>query len=121
VDGEQLMQLVLQEIDHYNYQPPADLAGDRWPREKVEQHLERMWRALVRPYRQRFELRETSQQVSQPSPEYAEYWVVADTTGGNLEWFDPVTGEFGLGQHVDSGLPVSIGVRGDAVGVFMAM
>ena len=37
------------------------------------------------------------------------------------EWYDRSTGEFGLGVRVEGfAIPVSIGVRGDLVGVFCA-
>jgi hypothetical protein len=48
--------------------------------------------------------------------------VVAKGDAGYLEWYDPATGEFGLACHMEeSAVPVSIGVRGDLVGVFCAM
>jgi hypothetical protein len=76
---------------------------------------------LVEPYLQRFELRETYDQARQHGPVFAEFWVVAQS-GDYLEWYDPATGEFGLGHRLeDSATPVSIGVRGDLVGVFCAM
>ena len=54
-------------------------------------------------------------------PSYADYWVVAKSCG-YLEWFDPAAGDFGLAHWVSGRpLPVSIGVRGDLVGVFCAM
>jgi hypothetical protein len=101
--------------------PPGTTVGVPWSAEKVHDHVETLKPALVEPYLQRFELRETYEQSAQPEPSYAEYWVVAES-GCYLEWYDPATGEFGLGQRREgSSTPVSIGVRGDLVGVFCAM
>ncbi|HMC64522.1 MAG TPA: hypothetical protein VKI65_06260, partial [Gemmataceae bacterium] len=70
---------------------------------------------------QRFELRETYEQVRQQDPTFAEFWVVAERSTC-LEWYDPATGEFGLGRRIEgSATPISIGVRGDLVGAFCAM
>ncbi len=52
---------------------------------------------MVEPYVQRFELREIYDQVGQSEPSYADFWVVAESGAGYLEWYDPATGEFGLG------------------------
>jgi hypothetical protein len=121
MDGEQLGEFVLAQLEGYHYDPPPGLKGNPFSPHKVRQYLARMRQALIPPYRQRFELRETYEQVGQLSPAIAEYWVVAKGKSGYLEWYDPQTGDFGLGISTGDGLPVSIGVRGDAVGVFMAM
>jgi hypothetical protein len=107
---------------HYEAPPPGSTIGVPWPAEKVYGYVEKLNAALVKPYLQRFELRETYEQVSHAEPNYAEFWVVAEREGGYLEWYDPGTGEFGLGIRCEgSTIPVSIGVRGDLVGVFGAM
>jgi hypothetical protein len=41
---------------------------------------------------------------------------------GYLQFYDPLSGEFGLAVETEPGeQPVTIGVRGDLVGVFCAM
>ena len=84
-------------------------------------NVERLRGALVDPYVQRFELRETYEQVGESQPTYADFWVIAKGNGGYVEWYDPASGEFGLGIQQGSEIPVSIGMRGDLVGVFCAM
>jgi hypothetical protein len=123
MDGGTLQALVHEMLARFRYEtpPPGTTLGIPWSAEKVYDHVERLKRALVDPYLQRFELRETYEQSGQHEPSYAEYWVVAES-GCYLEWYDPATGEFGLGQRREgSPTPVSIGVRGDLVGVFFAM
>jgi hypothetical protein len=124
MDPDTVLSLVRDTLAGYRYEspPPGSTRGVPWSAEKVYAYVERLKAALVPPYLQRFELRETSEQVAQAEPGYAEFWVVAAGHGGYLEWYDPSTGEFGLGIYGEgSGTPVSIGVRGDLLGVFCAM
>jgi hypothetical protein len=121
MDSERLAELVLRQIEGYRYDPPPGLIGNALPPEEVRRYIERLRQALVRPYLQRFELRETAEQIGREHPEYAEYWVVAEGGGDYVEWYDPERGEFGLAVRGGSGVPVSIGVRGDVVGAFIAM
>jgi hypothetical protein len=123
VDRTAIEQLIREMLAGYRYEPPppGSTIGVPWSADKASGYVEKLKEALVRPYLQRFELRETYEQVGQREPSYAEFWVVAEA-GSYLEWYDPSTGEFGLGQRVEGGsTPVSIGVRGDLVGVFCAM
>jgi hypothetical protein len=123
MNREAVSALVRETLAAFRYKtPPAgSTIGVPWSADKSASHVEKLREALVEPYVQRFELRETYGQVEQPEPRYSEFWVVAEV-GGYLEWYDPATGEFGLGQRVEgSSIPVSIGVRGDLVAVFCAM
>ncbi len=87
----------------------------------MSSYVEKLKEALVEPYPQRFELRETYEQIKQQEPSYKEYWVVAES-GTYLEWYDPSTGDFGLGQRLEgSAVPVSIGTRGGLVAAFCAI
>lgn len=116
-------QLVLCLLSEYNHQPPQPDAtvGVPWSAEKVGGYAELLKQALVPPRLERFALAETYEQIQAGSTECASYWVVAER-GGYLEWYDPTTNEFGLGQLAGDGDGfVSIGVRGDLVGVFCAM
>src|SRR4051794_2792742 len=114
MDRKAVSALVRAMLASYLYElPPGGTIGVPWSADKESSHVEKLREALVQPYLQRFELRETYEQVGQPEPSYAEFWVVAEA-GSYLEWYDPATGEFGLGQRAESGSnPVSIGVRGD--------
>ena len=95
--------------------------GTPWSTEKVAEYVELLRQSLVPPRLERFVLSETYAQVQAKSPVRAEYWVVAER-GGYVEWYDRATKEFGLGQASSDGMGlVSIGVRGDLVGVFCAM
>jgi hypothetical protein len=123
VDGAAITELVREALAGYRYEPPppGSTTGVPWSADKVFAYVERLKACLVAPYLQRFELRETYPQCAAVEPTFADYWVVAESSG-YLEWFDPAAGEFGLGQRIDGqAVPVSIGVRGDLVGVFCAM
>ena len=101
--------------------PPGATVGTAWSAEQWAECRARLLSALVDPYLQRFELRETFEQIESTAPATAQYWVVA-RSASHLEWFDPVAGEFGLGEHVEGhAVPISVGVRGDLIGVFGAI
>src|SRR5207249_11925713 len=89
--------LVRDTLASYRYEPPpaGSTVGVPWPAEKVYAYVEKLREALVEPYLQRFELRESYEQVIRPEPSYAEFWVVAEGGGGYLEWHDPDSGELG--------------------------
>ena len=115
--------LIRETLAGYRHEPPrrSNTIGTRWSADKVADRVERLRKCLVEPYLQRFELRESRAQCAAAEPTFADYWVVAESDG-YLEWFDPTSGEFGLGQRVeDHIMPISIEVRGDLVGVFCAM
>ena len=124
MDRDAVSALVRDTLAGYRYEPPpsGSTVGVPWSAEKVYGYVEMLRAALVPPYLQRFALRETYEQVTCGEPSYAEFWVVAEGAAGYVEWYDPSTGEFGLGiRGGDPATPVSIGVRGDLVGVFCAM
>jgi hypothetical protein len=124
MDRSAVSSLVRDTLAGYRYEPPptGSTIGVPWSAEKVYAYVEKLSAALVEPYLQRFELRESYEEVGQDEPSYAEFWVIAEGNGGYLEWYDLASGEFGLGLRGEgSAPPVSIGVRGDFVGVFCAM
>jgi hypothetical protein len=123
VDRGAIQELIRTTLAGYRYEPPprGSTFGEPWSADKVYSHVEQLRKSLVEPYLQRFELRESYSQCVAAESTYAEYWVVAESAG-YLEWFDPAAEEFGLGQRIEgSALPVSIGARGDLVGVFCAI
>jgi hypothetical protein len=68
-----------------------------------------------------FTLRDTKAENDAVVPLIASYWVVAQSPG-YIQFYDPITEEFGLAVEATQGKPpVTIGVRGDLVGVFCAM
>lgn len=115
--------IVTVEINKYRYEPPApgSTVGVPWSTEKVAAHVELLKQSLVPPRLESFALAETYEQITNQVSANAEYWVVAESDG-YVEWYDPTTNEFGLGQPSSDGSGlVSIGVRGDLVGVFFAI
>lgn len=123
MDRAAIQELIRVTLAGYRYEPPPpdSTIGVPWSADKVYTYVERLRGCLVEPYLERFELRETYPQCVAAEPAFADYWVVAESAG-YLEWFDPAAGEFGLGQRVEGrSVPVSIGVRGDLVGVFCGM
>lgn len=112
--------MVQDELRTYSYEEPelGTTLGKPWSEEKVLCYIPKLKRALVKPYLQRFRLEESGERRDHPV--FAEYWVVA-IDHGYLEWYDPESGEFGLGAETVEGEMISIGVRGDLVGVYCAM
>jgi hypothetical protein len=113
--------IVVAEIDHYQPQGSDSTVGVPWSERKVAAHVEMLKQCLVPPRLESFTLAENYEQVTSKVQTNAEYWVVAEH-GGYVEWYDPGANEFGLGKPSTNGTSlVSIGVRGDLVGVFCAM
>lgn len=123
MNQEDLNELICGILFEYKYEVPnqGSCIGTPWDSERIYSYVELLKASLVQPYIQQFELAETYGQCISSVKEYADYWVVVEK-GICLEWFDPATQEFGLGERgVEGSLPCSIGVRGDLVGVFCAM
>lgn len=121
--AQEVETLVLQLLKEYSYQEPdpGSTMGIPWSSKKVGIHVELLEKSRVSPRIERFKLAETYEQILAGSVDCANYWVIAEC-GDYLEWYDPETNEFGLGQMAADGERlVSIGVRGDLVGVFCAM
>ena len=124
MNSEEVAALVRRLIDEYHYElpEPGTTLGTPWSQAKIVEHVILLKSCLVQPYKQMFLLREGGNPPKPNAAEIEGYWVVAERPGFYLEWFDPSTGEFGLGKSASNGQPAaSIGVRGDVVGVFCAM
>jgi len=121
--SEEIKKIVDKDLDSFEYIAPEPGAtyGEPWSEEKVMSYLPKLKAALVEPYFQKFLLKETYEQAEEGHNEYASYWVIAEEDP-YYQWYDPDTNEYGLAQKsaLDDQL-VSIGVRGDLVGVYCAM
>ncbi len=123
MDAIAVRTLVDHELANFCYDAPAPgtMLGTPWSEAKVRSYIPLLQAALVPPYKLKFRLGDTNEQSLADPPQYAEYWVVAISTG-YIEFYDPATGEFGLADTFHSDRPpVTIGVRGDLLGVFCAM
>jgi len=122
-DDEYLLRLrrgVETEIRDYVYEfPDNGMIGNRMPEARVAQGLAQMRTSLVNPYWVEVEVRDTIDQIEMDVPILRKGAVIADDGKGTVLLFDPIAGEFVLAQRVATGL-VTIGVRGDAVGCFLA-
>ena len=122
--SEEIKNIIETELNEFLYQEPekGSTLGTPWSADKVASYIPKLKAALVEPYLQRMELGETYAHAISEKSEYAEYWVIAED-GGYFEWYDPLTKEFGLAQKstLDAEQFISIGVRGDLVGVYCAM
>ena len=119
MDLEAIRRSVENEINNYQYSVPAPAAGNPISAERIKAELEAMLAALISPHWVEVELRDTFAQISAEAVPSRNCVAVADDARGNLLLFDPVENEFFLAQN-DEGQLCSIGVRGDAVGCFMA-
>ncbi len=120
---QELQRLVEHEIASFEYVAPAPgtAIGSPWPEAKIRSHIEKLKDALIKPYEQRFVLRGSLEQISKSPPDEANYWVVAEL-GDYLEFYDPLTDEFGFAIRDKGGSsPKTIGVRGDLIGTLIAM
>ena len=123
VDASQVAALVAKELTTYRYEAPpsGSSLGTPWPEDKIRAYIQQLRSALVEPHLRTFTLRDTKREIDAPVPLTANYWVVAHSPG-YLQFYDPQSDEFGLAVEAAPGQPpVTIGVRGDLVGVFCAM
>lgn len=119
MDLETLRRIVENEIEHYLYPSSTDMIGVPWTEERVRAELAAMKGALVSPYWSEVELRDTHEQIAASPALSRMCGVVADDRKGTLLVFDPVENEFMLAVRHNDKL-MTFGVRGDAVGCFMA-
>ena len=121
--ASEIAALVAKELTKFRYEvPPTESTlGTPWSESKVDAYVEQLRAALVSPHLRTFVLRDTKREIDAAVPVTASYWVVAQSPG-YLQFYDPGSGEFGLACEAAAGeMPVTIGVRGDLVGVFCAM
>jgi hypothetical protein len=122
-DAASIELLVRNELAAYAYEAPSNgtTLGEPWSESKVAKHVELLKECLVTPRLERFLLAETMEHSNATEQMYSEHWVIA-MTDDHVEWYDPSSGEFGLAErHPTKPGFVSIGVRGDLVGVFCSM
>jgi hypothetical protein len=115
VDLEALARYVRDELEGYVYKVPPGTLGGPLPPEEVARLLSEMWRSLVEPEWRVIAMRDTFAQVESEWPELRACVLLADDGDGFELYFDPTDEEFFLAMGGES-----IGVRGDAVGCFMA-
>ena len=114
-----LRQRVEKEIETYVYECPDDAIGNPWSDEAVQKGLAHFRASLVEPYWAEVEIRDTFNQVGMTVAPRRKCVVVADDRKGMFLLFDSVEKSFVLAERVGAGL-TTFGVRGDAVGCFLA-
>tara|TARA_R110001592_G_scaffold254129_2_gene517452 strand:+ start:19380 stop:19742 length:363 start_codon:yes stop_codon:yes gene_type:complete len=117
---EDIRRLIETELESYTYDEPEPGAifGNAWSEDKILSFIPKLRNALVTPYRQLFRLLENGEHMN--TEVFEEYWVIAKDKG-YVQFYDPIQNEYGLGTESTDGEYVSIGVRGDLVGVYCAM
>ena len=118
-DLSRLRQRVEKEINTYVYECPDDAIGNPWSEGAVKKGLAQLRDSLVEPYWAEVELRDTFEQVRMIVAPRRKCVVVADDGKGMFLLFDPVESSFVLAQR-ESEVLTTFGVRGDAVGCFLA-
>jgi hypothetical protein len=119
VDLLQLRAEVEAELAGYIYEVPDGSIGTPWSAQRVADGLSEMREALVDPYWINVEVRDTMQQLNTKDPPLRDCIAVADDKKGIILLFDPLEASFVLAQRDSQGVS-TIGVRGDAVGCFLA-
>ena len=119
MDLDELSKRVAAEIDNYQYDYPAGMIGKPLADDVIQNHLQEMRAALIKPYWTEITLRDTIEQQNASVPIVRRCAVVADDTKGTLLAFDPIAGRFLLVMQRCETLE-SFGVDGDSVGCFMA-
>ena len=119
VDLSRLGQRVAKEIETYVYDFPDNAIGRPWTGAAIHQGLAKLRTSLVEPYWTEVEIRDTLEQVGMIEGPRRKCAVVADDGKGKLLLFDPAEETFVLAERGSTGL-TTFGVRGDAVGCFLA-
>lgn len=114
-----LRQKVERKIDAYVYKVPEDAIGNPMTDAAIAGGLAQMRASLVDPYWMEVEVRDTFEQCAMSNPPRRNCAVVADDGKGILLVYDPVDELFALAKRGGTGL-ATFGVRGDAVGCFLA-
>ena len=120
----EVLKIVEADLKAFKYAAPelGSTVGVPWTEDKVMTYIPKLKAALVKPYLQSFLLKETYEQINDNKKEHASYWVIAEESGNYYQWYDPDNNEYGLAQKSESRNDfISIGVRGDLVGVYCAM
>jgi hypothetical protein len=107
------------EIDNYVYEVPDDAIGKPTAEAAIAEGLAQMRSSLVEPYWAEVQIRDTFEQIGMSVVARHRCAVVADDRKGFLLTFDLAEGSFLLAQRGETGL-ITFGVRGDAVGCFLA-
>jgi hypothetical protein len=119
IDLETLRRSVENDIANYRYSSSGNTVGTAWSKDRVEAELTAMRAALVTPYWADVELRDTHEQIASDPAILRNCAIVADDLKGTMLAFDPIEDGFLLAVKLQGALQ-TIGVRGDAVGCFMA-
>jgi hypothetical protein len=119
VDLSRLRQQVENEIETYVYDFPDNAIGNPWTDAAVQQGLAQFRASLIEPYWAEVEIRDTFEQIGMIEAPRRTCAAVADDGKGVLLMFDPAVDSFVLAERGKTGL-TTFGVRGDAVGCFLA-
>ena len=120
LDLEELRRSVLEELDSYRYEVPPNALGRPMSDDWVARQLGEMRAALVDPEWRVVVIRESAggPPLEVPEPRQCVLVAVDSSPGGYAElYYDPLEGDFVLASGEP---PETFGVRGDAVGCFMA-
>ena len=114
-----LSQRVVKEIETYHYDFPDNAIGNPWTDAAIQNGLAQLRASLIEPYWAEVEIRDTFEQVGMIAGPRRKCAVVADDGKEMLLLFDPAEDSFVLAERGSTGL-TTFGVRGDAVGCFLA-
>jgi hypothetical protein len=119
IDLSLLRQRVEKEIETYHYDLPSNAIGNPWTDAALQSGLAQFRASLIEPYWAEVEIRDTFEQVGMIDGPRRKCAAVADDGKGILLLFDPAEDSFVLAERGSTGLS-TFGVRGDAVGCFLA-
>ena len=116
-----LKKFVEKEIEEYIYFVPDDAVGNKINDAWIKDQLSQAKACIVEPYLEKMWLQDTYEQVKNKTEKNTqELWVVADDKEMFKVFYDPQNKEFGLANFKCAELTMTIGIRGDFVGCFMA-
>jgi hypothetical protein len=119
IDLSLLRKLVEKDIETYHYIWTDKAIGNPWTEAAIQSGLAQFRASLIEPYWTEVEIRDTFEQVGMMEGPRRKCAAVADDGTGILLLFDPVEDSFVLAERGSTGL-TTFGVRGDAVGCFLA-
>jgi hypothetical protein len=108
------------EISGYVYEVPPGAVGTPFSPKEIQDHLSLMRLCLVDPHWEEVEVRDTFEQIQTDVGPSRKCITIAEDESGYVLMFDPLENSYVLAyRNKERGLG-TFGIRGDAVGCFLA-
>lgn len=108
------------QISGYSYEVPPGAVGTPFSSQEVQDHLSLMRLCLVNPHWEEVEVRDTFEQIQADVGPRRKCVTIAEDENGYVLMFDPTENSYVLAYRDGARGLGTFGIRGDAVGCFLA-